>query len=124
MEVQDSGTLAGANGAAPRPRAARGRWTAQQRREILEASMVEGAVIGEVADRYGVQAALIGSWRRQLDRQSVRGAGAKSAPHFAEVRVDRVGTEGVIEIDLTNRCIRVRGIVDAAMLREVFAATR
>jgi transposase-like protein len=124
MEVQGSGTLAGANGSAPRPRAARGRWTAQQRREILEASMVEGAVIGEVADRYGVRAALIGSWRRQLERQPVRGAGAKSAPHFAEVRVDRVGTEGVIEIDLTNRCIRVRGIVDAAMLREVLAATR
>jgi hypothetical protein len=34
-----------------------------------------------------------------------------------------VSTNGVIEIDLTNRCIRVRGIVDAAMLREVLAAT-
>jgi hypothetical protein len=30
----------------------------------------------------------------------------------------------VIEIDLANRCVRVRGIVDAAMLREVLAATR
>jgi len=86
--------------------------------------MVEGAVIGEVAERYGVRAALIGSWRRQLERQPVRAAGAKNAPQFAAVRVDRVSTEGVIEIDLESRCIRVRGIVDAAMLREVLAAAR
>jgi transposase-like protein len=124
MEVQDSGTSAGFNGSALKARAARSKWTAQQRREILEASMVEGAVIGEVAERYGVRAALIGSWRRQLERQPVRGAGAKNAPQFAAVRVDRVSTEGVIEIDLASRCIRVRGIVDAAMLREVLAATR
>lgn len=124
MEVQDSGALAGVNGSAPRVRAARGRWTAQQRREILEASMVEGAVIGEVANRFGVRAALIASWRRQLERQPVRGASAKNAPQFAAVRVDRLSSEGVIEIDLASRCIRVHGIVDAAMLREVLAATR
>lgn len=86
--------------------------------------MVPGAVLGEVANRYGVRAALIASWRRQLERQPVRGLSAKDAPHFAAVRVDRVSTEGVLEIDLTNRCIRVRGIVDAAMLREVLAARR
>jgi transposase-like protein len=124
MEVQDTGTSSGTSGSAPKARAARSKWTAQQRREILEASMVEGAVIGEVATRYGVRAALIASWRRQLERQPARGAGAKSAPHFAAVRVDRVSTESVIEIDLANRCIRVRGIVDAAMLREVLAAMR
>jgi hypothetical protein len=77
MEVQDSGALAGVNGSAPGPRAARGRWTAQQRRKILEASMAEGAVIGDVADRFGVRAALIESWRQQLERQPVRGADPK-----------------------------------------------
>ena len=66
MEVQDSGSIEG-KGSAPKPRAARGKWTAQQRREIIEASMVEGAVIGEVATQYGVRAALIASWRRQLE---------------------------------------------------------
>ncbi len=53
----------------------------------------------------------------------MRGAGTKNAPQFAAVRVDRLSTEGVIEIDLASRCIRVRGILDAAMLREVLSVT-
>ncbi len=57
-------------------------------------------------------------------QEPVRGSGAKNAPHFAAVRVERVSTDGVIEIDLANRCIRVCGIVDAGMLRDVLAATR
>jgi transposase-like protein len=71
------------NGSAPKLRAARGRWTAQQRREILEASMVDDTVIGEVASRYGVRTALIASWRRRIERQPARGSCAKSTPHFA-----------------------------------------
>jgi transposase-like protein len=43
--------------------------------------MVEGAVIGEVASRYGVRATLIASWRRQLERQPMRESGAKGVPH-------------------------------------------
>ena len=33
-------------------------------------------------------------------------------------------TAGAIEIDLVARCVRVRGIVDGRMLREVLAAAR
>jgi hypothetical protein len=45
---------------------------------------------------------------------------------FAAVRVTTAAapTQGSIEIDLSGGCVRVRGIVDAAMLREVLAATR
>ena len=43
---------------------------------------------------------------------------------FAAVRVDAAPVEGTIEIDLANGLIRVRGIVDAGMLREVLAAAR
>jgi hypothetical protein len=32
--------------------------------------------------------------------------------------------DGTIEIDMAKRLIRVRGIVDAGMLREVLAAAR
>ena len=32
--------------------------------------------------------------------------------------------DGSIEIDLVARCVRVRGIVDGRMLREVLAAAR
>jgi transposase len=37
-------------------RAVRGKWTAQQRREIVEASLVAGASINEVAERFGIRA--------------------------------------------------------------------
>jgi len=48
----------------------------------------------------------------------------KTSAKFAAVRVSTVATEGSIEIDLSNHIVRVRGIVDAGMLREVLAATR
>jgi hypothetical protein len=49
---------------------------------------------------------------------------SKPAAKFAAVRVATAPTEGVIEIDLAGGCVRVRGIVDAGMLREVLAAAR
>jgi hypothetical protein len=38
--------------------------------------------------------------------------------------VSAPSAESCIEIDLAGGCVRVRGIVDAQMLREVLAATR
>ena len=110
---------------ATKPRTVRGKWTVQQRREIVAATLVTGASINEVAERYGVRANLISAWRRKHARATVAAAGAMKPARFAAVRVSRTAaTDGVIEIDLSNRCIRVRGIVDAGMLREVLAATR
>jgi hypothetical protein len=40
------------------------------------------------------------------------------------VRIKAVVTDGTIEIDQACGMVRVRGIVDAGMLREVLAATR
>ncbi len=40
------------------------------------------------------------------------------------MRVGAAPVEGMIEIDLAGGCVRVRGIVDAEMLREVLAAAR
>jgi transposase len=117
MEVQS-------NGSVKKPRAARGRWSAQQRQEIVEASLVPGAVLAEVAQRLGVRVALISSWRRRLAQEAGRAKRSKPTPRFAAVRVDRVVCDGFIEIDLSNHCVRVRGVVDSAMLREVLAAIR
>ena len=64
--------------------------------------------------------ALLASWRRQVER-TTKPAG--KAAKFAAVRVTAVA-DGVMEIDLESRCVRVRGIVDAQMLREVLAAAR
>ena len=110
---------------AAKPRTVRGKWTAHQRQEIVAATLVTGASINEVADRYGVRANLISSWRRKHAGATEAAASATKPARFTAVRVSRTAaTDGIIEIDLSNQCIRVRGIVDVGMLREVLAATR
>jgi len=99
----------------------RGKWTEQQRRRIVAESRVAGASIREVAHRHGVRPNLLTAWRRQAGDRKV-GATAQ----FAAVRVSvaPASAQGSIEIDLNGGCVRVRGIVDVAMLREVLAASR
>jgi transposase-like protein len=113
-----------AGGTVVKKRVVRGKWTAQQRQEIVAASLVAGASINEVAERYGVRANLLTAWRRRHD-EAITGSKPKKIPaRVAAVRVKKIPSEGTIEIDLSNRLIRVRGNVDAGMLREVLAATR
>ena len=88
-------------------------WSAAQKQQI-----VEEANAAAVAERHNVRLALLTTWRRRA-----RVAAASNKPtKFAAVAT--VQTDGVIEIDLAGGCVRVRGIVDAQMLREVLAATR
>jgi transposase-like protein len=105
-------------------RTARGKWTALQRREIVEASLVKGASINEVAERYGIRANLLTAWRRRYAASVEAPKRKKTQVRFSAVRVNSAPTDGTIEIDLSSRLIRVHGIVDGAMLREVLAATR
>jgi transposase-like protein len=105
-------------------RAVRGKWSAQQRREIVDASLVAGASINEVAERYGIRANLLTAWRRRHVVLAATAKPKKIPARFAAVCVNVAPVDGTIEIDLSNRLIRVRGIVDAGMLREVLAATR
>jgi transposase-like protein len=105
-------------------RAVRGKWTAQQRQQIVEASLVNGASINEVAERYGIRANLLTAWRRRHAAPVAALKRKRTPVRFAAVRVNGAPTDGTIEIDLSSRLIRVRGIVDGAMLREVLAATR
>ena len=97
----------------------RGKWTAQQRRRIVADSRVAGAVVHEVARRHGVRANLLSAWRRQDGKAKI-----VAKAQFAAVRVSATPAEGCIEIDFGRGCVRVRGIVDGAMLREVLAAAR
>ena len=118
MEDRDGGSVS-VNGVAKK--AQRGSWTKDQKRQIVAESQVAGASLAEVAQRHGVRVALVSSWRRQWARS---GKGAPTAAKFAAVRVSAPSVESCIEIDLAGGCVRVRGIVDAQMLREVLAATR
>ncbi len=105
-------------------RTVRRRWTAQQRQQIFRASLVAGASINEVAQRFKVRPNLLSSWRRR-HAAALAASKRKAKPaRFAAVRVHAVPADGTIEIDLANRLVRVRGIVDAGMLREVLAAAR
>ncbi len=115
MKPEDS-VEAGSERVMPRRR---GKWTAQQRRRIVADSRVAGASVREVAQRHGVRAALLSAWRRQEDASRI----AKPVK-FAAVKVSAAPLDSSIEIDLVGGCVRVRGIVDGTMLREVLAATR
>ncbi len=97
-------------------KAPRGSWTMAQKQQAVAESNLAGANVAEVAKRHGVRPALLSSWRRQL--------APKKPAKFAAVRVGAAPVEGMIEIDLAGGCVRVRGIVDAGMLREVLAAAR
>ena len=113
MEGQNSGLL-------KTTRRARGKWSSEQREQMVAESRQPGASVNEVARRHGVRAGLLSAWRRKAASRSAR----KSAVGFAAVQVSASASEGVIEIDLLSGCVRVRGIVDGAMLREVLAAAR
>jgi transposase-like protein len=119
MMEQRNGGSGLVNGAARKT--PRGSWTKDQKRQIVAESQVAGASLAEVAQRHGVRVALVSSWRRQWARS---GKGTPRSAKFAAVRVSAPSAESCIEIDLTGGCVRVRGIVDAQMLREVLAATR
>jgi transposase len=116
MSKQDETVASGQESAARRRR---GKWTAEQRRRAVADSRVAGASVQEVARRHGVRANLLSAWRRQ--EQAARAA---KQVKFAAVQLSTAPADGSIEIDLVARCVRVRGIVDGAMLREVLAAAR
>jgi transposase len=97
----------------------RGKWTAQQRRRIVADSRVAAASVQQVAERHGVRPNLLSAWRRQDDASR-----ATRPVKFAAVKVSAALADGSIEIDLVAGCVRVRGIVNGTMLREVLAAAR
>ncbi len=117
MSKQDESAVTGRESAVP-PRA-RGKWTAEQRRRAVADSRLAGASVQEVARRHGVRANLLSAWRRQD-----RAARAAKQVKFAAVKVSAAPADGSIEIDLAGGYVRVRGIVDGTMLREVLAAAR
>ncbi len=114
----------GKDGAEQKKRTKRGRWTTAQRQEIVAASYMAGASINEVAERFGIRPNLLTAWRRRAAREFAAAKPKSKRARFAAVRIKAVMTDGTIEIDQASGVVRVRGIVDTGMLREVLAATR
>jgi transposase-like protein len=103
--------------AEPVARRRRGKWTVPQRRRIIAQSRVAGAKVREVAERHGVHPNVLSAWRGQ------EAPGATKPMRFAAVKILST-VEGSIEIDLVARLVRIRGVIDGTMLREVLAAAR
>jgi transposase len=116
-------------GAALKPRRVLRKYTDEQRRTMVAESLVAGATVRAVAQRHGVRPNLLSYWRRRSRAMPAAAQAASGAARFAAVAVavprrDPADDQGVIEIDLQRPCVRVRGVVNAAMLREVLAALR
>jgi len=109
--------------AAQRPRRKTRRFTLDQRQQMVAESFIAGASVREVAARHGVHATQLSSWRAASIKQKT--AASNTQPiRFAAVHSAVAVGAGVIEMDLTSSCIRVRGEVSVSMLRDVVGLMR
>jgi transposase len=108
----------------------RRRRSAEEKREIAQASLKLGASVREVAEAYGVHPSQVGKWRR-LYRSG--GLGNASAPGLLAVRVSddaqhgqtscaskpKHNQHGIIHVELARARVSIEGTADAATLRAV-----
>jgi transposase len=112
----------------------RRRWSKAEKARIVEETLMPGAVVCEVARRYGVAQSLLFTWRRQARTAEPNGRDcsillpveidAMATPSVSEAarqsRAARRPKLGVIEIELgSGSRVRVDNEVDADALRRV-----
>ena len=102
-------------------------WTLDEKRRIVEESLVEGASIAEVARRHGLNANLLFTWRRKMGVEpSERKAPTRILPVtiIAEAAEEaRSGSSGRMEIVLCEgERITVWSDVEPAALSRVLKA--
>ncbi len=103
-------------------RRANRRWDPQEKAKITAESFEPGANISAVARRHGVSLGLLHYWRRM-----VRDRGGLEPVSFVPltIRDDVLPVAGPdLEIEIGGARVHVRGAVDIAQLRTVFAALR
>ena len=105
----------------------RRRWSHEEKARIMAESFAPGAVVAVVARRHGVSCGLLHYWRR-CARESAADKEVGFVPVVAAERTPALTTHGVepgvLEIEIADMRIRVRGGVDERMLRQVLAAAR
>ena len=115
---------------AANPRAARQRrfWSAEEKRRIVAESFTPGASVSKVAQRYGLNANLLFTWRRQ-EARSVAVVGDEEPVKLLPVMVAAAGTPaapglvGRMEIVIIGgERIVVGADVDASSLARVVKA--
>jgi transposase len=118
----------------------RRKWSAQEKAAIVAESLVDGAVVSEVARRHGLSPQQLFGWRARV-RDAVKGSVPSSdatptfvpaivedeppSPAAAALPVVAAGVDPApIEIALGGAIVRVRGEVDPRALMTVLKAVR
>ena len=108
----------------------RRRWSAEEKRQIVEESLDPAVTVSWIARRHGISRSLLVSWRRQFLKYApardevrllpVEVAHGSPAPHREDGRTTRPRSASLIEIELPRgRLVRVDRDVDADALRRV-----
>ena len=108
-------------------------WTAEEKAEIVAATIAPGATVTEVARRFDVSRALLWTWRRKAMAELA----AQMGPRFVPLRIEgeaesaavaskpippppgRNQPEGSIEVAIGRTWVRVEGAVDPEVLRQM-----
>ena len=106
-------------------------WTAEEKAEILAATMVPGASVTEVARRFSIGPTLVWTWRRKAMAEMA----AEMGPRFVPLRIEGEATgiaattsepppgrdqpTGSIEVAIGRARVRVEGAVDPEVLRQM-----
>ena len=73
----------------------RRRWSRDDKMRIIEETLAPGAVVTEIARRYGIATSLVFTWRRRARLATVASAG----PRLVPVRVAAAAAESVRSIE-------------------------
>ena len=107
----------------------RRRWDAETKSRLVAESFEPGCSVSELARRHDLSPSLLFLWRRQAAKNAE--SKVRVGPAFVPMVVAGdapaapVVTEAcVVEVDLGDVRIRIKGPVDRSVLREVFLAAR
>ena len=107
----------------------RRRWSEEDKARIVAESLEPGAVVADIARRYGIHRNQLYGWRSAFGVQPAKTGQARAAPGFVPVTVVPETPEGpisgaVIEIVIGSVSVRLTGAIDAAALRQVLEVVR
>jgi len=107
----------------------RRRWDAETKGRLVAESFEPGCSVSELARRHDLSPSLLFLWRRQAAKNAE--SKVRGGPTFVPMVVAGdapaapVVTEAcVVEVELGDVRIRIKGPVDRSVLREVFLAAR
>jgi transposase len=109
-------------------------WTAEEKAEILAATMVPGASVTEVARHFSIGPTLVWTWRRKAMAEMAAEMAAEMGSRFVPLRIEGEATgiaattseppgrdqpAGSIEVAIGRARVRVEGAIDPEVLRQM-----